>query len=233
MEDTITEQELENIFLMKKPKKKLPITLVYFLFFVVLFTFFYVLSNFPALMQKIDWWYKNEVALNQEINNPIVKSTNNGVPVIEEKIVETTEDNHIIIPKIGVNAPVEWNVKNVDSDMQKSLHNGVSHILGTALPGNRGNGFITGHSSNYLWAKGNYKTIFALLNKLVVGDQFLVKYQNQEYVYKIKKIVTVKPTDSQILIQNKKEKEFSLITCVPVGTSLYRLVLTGEQIYPK
>lgn len=230
--EILSPEDLEKVFLQEKPKKRLPLPLLYVIFFLAVYLLFYIVANFPALWQKSNWWYKNEIALNESSSEPIVQTTNNGSTIVSNNI-QQIKDNQIFIPKIGVTAPIAWNIKNVDAEMQKSLETSTAHILGTALPGQKGNGFITGHSSNYLWAKGSYKTIFSLLNKLVIGDQFMVKYQNQEYVYKIIKIVTVKPTDSEILRQNNKKNEFSLITCVPVGTSLYRLVTTGEQIYPK
>jgi len=228
----LNEQDLENVFLKQKQKKKLPLYLIYIILFVVIYVLFYLLSNSPAYLQKVTWWYKNEVSTSTPATEPIVKTTNNGTPIVQDSI-KNIEDNHIFIPKIGANAPILWNIKNVDDVMQKALESGVAHILGTALPGQRGNGFITGHSSNYLWAKGGYKTIFSLQSKLVVGDQFMIKYQGKNYVYKVTRVITTKPTDSEVLKQDKKKNEFSLITCVPVGTSLYRLITTGEQIYPK
>jgi sortase (surface protein transpeptidase) len=69
-------------------------------------------------------------------------------------------EDRIIIPKIGKNIPLV-NVEHHDADssnewqkiFMKELENGVVKYPGSADPGQKGNSFIFGHSSNYLWSK--------------------------------------------------------------------------------
>jgi hypothetical protein len=69
-------------------------------------------------------------------------------------------EDRIIIPKIGKNIPLV-NVEHHDADssnewqkiFMKELENGVVKYPGSADPGQKGNSFIFGHSSNYPWAK--------------------------------------------------------------------------------
>jgi len=55
------------------------------------------------------------------------------------------------IPSLKIDAPLIWSSdpKNFDTDLQS----GVIHYPGTALPGEIGTTYISGHSSNYSWAK--------------------------------------------------------------------------------
>ena len=89
-------------------------------------------------------------------------------------------ENRIIVPKLNLNVPLvtpsyssllreDW--VGVEEDIQDALEHGVVHYPGTARPGQAGNFFVTGHSSYYPWADGNYKTVFARLHELNVGDE--------------------------------------------------------------
>lgn len=142
-------------------------------------------------------------------------------------------DNHLVVPKIGINTPVIWNSSSNEQVMLANLQQGVAHYGFTALPNaETGNVFITGHSSYYWWDKGKYKTVFALLDRLTTGDQALIQFQGSVYVYKVRDKRVVKPSQVDIT-DTTKEPTLSLMTCTPVGTSLNRLVVRFdlEKVY--
>jgi sortase (surface protein transpeptidase) len=61
------------------------------------------------------------------------------------------------------------------SPVQKLLENGVVHIGYTPMPGELGNCYIVGHSSNYASVKSSYNKIFAPIErKSKVGEEFYV-----------------------------------------------------------
>jgi sortase A len=138
----------------------------------------------------------------------------------------------MVIPKIELDAPITWSVKNTDAEVQSALKNGLVNLQGTSLPGEAGNVFITGHSSDLPWSNGNYKTIFSLLNKMVVGDIIMLKYQNKEFIYKVHEVKVVQPDDLSVLDQTN-DSILTLMTCTPVGTTLRRLIVASKQIYPE
>ena len=145
-------------------------------------------------------------------------------------------ENRIIIPKIGKNIPLV----DVDHDADASyseMHNifmeelkkGVVRYPGTARPGEVGNAFIFGHSSNYPWVKSEYNDVFALLDNLENGDEIIVFYDQKKYVYHVTDRATVKPGDTKVLSsRDTTKKELSLMTCWPVGTALERLIIFAE-----
>lgn len=145
-------------------------------------------------------------------------------------------ENRIIVPKIGKNIPlvdVETG-NNVDFDhmeniFMKELEKGVIRYPGTAHPGENGNAFIFGHSSNFPWMPGQYNQVFALLDKLVYGDEIVVYYNQKKYVYVINEKQIVKPGDVKVLNRdNADKKELSLMTCWPIGTTLKRMIVFAE-----
>lgn len=140
----------------------------------------------------------------------------------------TLPQNRMIIPKIGVDAPVVWNADpgNILKDLQK----GVAHYAGTALPnGDSGNTFVTGHSSGFVWDRSPYTTVFANLDKLVAGDLIAVTTDNEEYIYRVKDSIVVRPQETSVLGPTPIPM-LSLMTCVPVGTNLRRLIVRADLI---
>lgn len=150
-------------------------------------------------------------------------------------------ENRIIIPKLGMNVPLvtpsykslldeDW--EQVEEDIQDALQMGVVHYPGTARPGQAGNFFVTGHSSYYPWAPGRYKTVFARLHGLEVGDEYYVYYGGDKHRYVITEKKEVKPTNVDVLDQPLDRRVGTLMTCSPVGTTLRRLILVAQEIDP-
>ncbi len=153
---------------------------------------------------------------------PVV-STNAAQPVDSPDV--------IIIPKLNVNAPIIFEPSIAEDAIQNALRNGVVHYAGTALPGEPSNTVIVGHSSNDWWESGNYKFVFALLEKLEPGDQIQVNFQKKRYVYQVAGKKIVAPTEISVL-QPTSDPILTLITCTPPGTSWKRLIITANQIEP-
>lgn len=147
---------------------------------------------------------------------------------------KVSPDPRVIIPKINVDVPVVYNLtSNEEAYIQNALNEGVVHYPGTAVPGQKGNVVIVGHSSNNIFNPGKYKFAFVLLNRMQEGDTFILNYNSQRYVYKVYKKEVVKPNDVQVMApQPDKESVATLITCDPPGTDVNRLVVFGEQIFP-
>jgi len=144
-------------------------------------------------------------------------------------------ENRIIIPKLGKNVPLVdvpdyqgVSFDNLEDKFMKELEKGIIRYPGTAKPGEDGNSFIFGHSSNYPWMKGDYNDVFALLDKLVFGDEIIVYYNQQKYVYVIREKKVVKPGNVSVMKREDGKKELSLMTCWPVGTTLNRLLVFAE-----
>jgi sortase A len=141
----------------------------------------------------------------------------------------------LIIPKINVDVPVDYNTTPDYDSQMKAMESGVAYfgIPGAnSKPGQIGNTVLSGHSSNDIIDPGSYKFIFAQLERLAKSDTIYVNYNGVRYTYTITKTEVVKPTEVNKLIYPTDKPILTLITCTPLGTSLNRLLVTAEQVSP-
>jgi len=141
----------------------------------------------------------------------------------------------LIIPKINVDVPADYNVTPDYDSQMKAMENGVAWfgIPGAnSKPGQVGNTVLSGHSSNDVIDPGSYKFIFARLDQLNKGDTIYVNYNSTRYTYTVTQKEVVKPTEVSKLVYASDKPILTLITCTPIGTSLNRLLVTAEQVSP-
>ncbi len=109
------------------------------------------------------------------------------------------------------------------------LTRGLAHLPGTALPGEKGNVFISGHSALPLIFNSDTKTVFSALPKIKKGEKIEVVIGGSKFVYLIESIKIVDPKDvSVILPPNPQGRYITLMTCVPPGLNTKRLVVLGK-----
>lgn len=106
------------------------------------------------------------------------------------------------------------------------LSSSLVHYPQTALPGQNGSPVIFGHSTlPQFFDPKDYTTIFSTLPTIKLGSSIFVTSNGIKYVYKVNKIYQVKPEQVEVLRQEFDKKTLKLITCVPPGTKLKRLVV--------
>ncbi len=156
------------------------------------------------------------------------------IEAVDPTITQTvSEDPRLIIPKLNVDVPINFGVAL--SDVMAAMNNGVAHyrIAGaSAYPGQIGNFIVTGHSAGDVYSSNPYKYIFSGLERLEDGDLIYVNYEGVRYTYKVIKKEVVEPTNVAALVIQTEKPLITLVTCTPLGTSRYRLLVTGEQISP-
>lgn len=109
------------------------------------------------------------------------------------------------------------------------LTKGLIHYLPKSFPGEYGNVAIFGHSTLPALSKPkDYKSIFTFLPSLNKGDEIFVKIGNNTYQYTVCEMIVVKPDQVSVLDQRYDNSYLSVITCVPQGTYLNRLVVRAK-----
>lgn len=201
----------------------------YTIYYIGLFMFILVILNGPIIFNQVRPAdsTKNKILTVQDIETYEMEKS---APLDPGEIVP--QGSQVVIPKIGVTAPIIFAPGNDEKTIQDNLTKGLVHYKGTADPGTIGNSFITGHSSNFWWIKGNYNYVFVNLNKLAVGDQAKIYHNGNKYVYQVKEIKVVEPTDTSVL-NPTDTPTLTLMTCTPTGTNWKRLIVSFDQISPK
>lgn len=134
----------------------------------------------------------------------------------------SVKEYFLSIPKLNIN---EAKVVVGGEDLSKSL----IHYLPKNLPGEYGNTVIFGHSTlPQLYNPKDYKSIFTYLPSLEKGDIIKVKIADIEYQYVVYDMFVVNPNEISVLDQQKDGSYLTLITCVPPGTYLKRLVVKAK-----
>ena len=128
------------------------------------------------------------------------------------------------IPKLKIEQAI---VYIGGEDLMKSL----IQYPGTALPGQYGNTVVFGHSVlPQFFNPKNYKTIFSTLPTLIKGDEILIDFDGVLYRYEVFELREVLPDDVSVLEQRHNAEYLSLITCVPPGTYLRRLIVSARLV---
>ena len=150
-----------------------------------------------------------------------------GAPELKEEAPENIRFYNVSIPKLKIEDAV---AEIGGDDLSKSL----IHYKGTALPGRKGNTVIFGHSTlPFLFNPKNYLSIFSTLPTIKTGDEVKINYDGIVYTYRIEEMFEVGPKDIQVLEQRYDDSYITLITCVPPGTYLKRLVVKGRLVPPE
>ena len=163
-------------------------------------------------------------------------SNDTEITAINPTITATpTAEPKLIIPKLNVDVPAHFNIANDTTTIDAAMNHGVAQFKipgADALPGQVGNLVISGHSAGDIYSNNQYKFIFSGLERLQDNDLIYVNYNSVRYTYKVIKKQTVEPTDVAALVYPTSKPILTLITCTPLGSDRYRLLVTAEQVSP-
>ena len=204
--------------------------------FILVFGIFFVVLNLPAYYRRALYLFtpkpaptlqlpdREQILKQIELNETLTPPKNNPAELVAPT---NLEPNRIVIPKLELDAPIGWDVPV--EQMLERLRDGVTHYAGSAKPGEIGNIFVTGHSSNFWWDKGRFNQVFALLDKLAPNDDIFVSYEGKTYHFVVTRSYIVKPTNIEVL-NPSDEPILTLMTCTPVGTTINRLIVQAKQV---
>ncbi len=127
---------------------------------------------------------------------------------------------YVKIPKIDVNLPIYHGVAT------NILESGIGHMENTSLPTGKTDSHcvLAGHS-------GLMKSrFFDDIDKLEIGDVFLIKVLDETYAYEVDQIKVVKPEETKDIEIIENKEYVTLLTCVPYGINSHRLLVRGTGI---
>lgn len=163
-----------------------------------------------------------------DYNNHILSRGNLYSPSEEEKakyagilnITGAGVMGYIEIPTIGVALPIYHGTS--DSVLQVA----VGHLDWTSLP--------VGGESTHCVLSGHRglpsAKLFTNLDKLVVGDPFMIRVLDEVLTYEVDQILIVEPKDTEALQIIEGKDYCTLVTCTPYGINTHRLLVRGHRI---
>lgn len=127
---------------------------------------------------------------------------------------------YIEIPAIDVSLPI---YHGTDEGV---LQVAVGHLEWTSLPvGGQGSHCVVSGHRGLPSAK-----LFTDLDKLVVGDVFILRVLDEVLTYEVDQILIVEPDDTQDLMIEEGKDLCTLVTCTPYGINSHRMLVRGHRI---
>ncbi len=187
-----------------------------------------ILAAIGFVLLNVDYFWKQAsfLASGPEINKKAYSVD------YDPRAVPEVPANTLSIPSLAITLPVKEPDGSTEAQFQTALIDGVVHYPGTAEPGKFGNVYIFGHSSDYPWSGGHYKTAFALLPSIAIGaDIYLSDNSGVPFHYKVFDKRVISKTDLSVLSQDKRDQKLlTLQTSYPVGTALQRYVAIAKLV---
>ena len=138
----------------------------------------------------------------------------------ELNIDNTGNMGYIDIPKIDIRLPVYHGTN------ESVLQTSIGHLEGTSLPvGGEGSHCVLSGHRGLPSAK-----LFSDLDKMVVGDTFILTILNETLTYEVDQIRIVEPSDLSDLQIEEGQDYCTLLTCTPYGINTHRLLVRGHRI---
>jgi LPXTG-site transpeptidase (sortase) family protein len=205
---------------------------IFSLFFLGFGVFVLVQVAMPFLSYK--FWEISAFESSQLLADPSAKETDVlGISIENEggfaklvsgqKRATPYESFKVEVPSIKL-AETEVRVNSNEFDLF------LGHLPGTALPGEKGNVFVTGHSSlTGLLPKGKQVALFINLPKIKKGDQIKITALGQRFVYDVIGLKIVDPKDVSVINPpDGSGRYLTLMTCVPPGFNSKRLIVLAK-----
>ena len=127
---------------------------------------------------------------------------------------------YIDIPKISITLPI---YHGTDKGV---LQVAAGHLEWTSLPagGKSTHCVLTGHRG-LPSAK-----LFTDLDKLEVGDTFILSILDRTLTYEIDQIIIVRPEETDALMISDGKDLCTLVTCTPYGINTHRILVRGHRV---
>ena len=147
----------------------------------------------------------------KEIYNSILSVDDNGMM------------GYITIPELRLKLAIYHGVD------ESVLQVGIGHIEGSSLPvGGEGTHCVLSGHRGLPSAK-----LFTDIDKLVIGDVFMLHVYDEMLTYEVDQILIVEPEDYSALAIEEGKDYCTLVTCTPYGINTHRLLVRGHRVENK
>jgi hypothetical protein len=120
----------------------------------------------------------------------------------------------------------------IDSPVQRKLEDGIVHLAYTPQPGEIGNSYIVGHSSNYSWVDSPYNKVFApIKEKSQPGEEFIIYDRfGRELRFRVFETLKIRDDETNIAYKNYEDKRVVTLQTSILGTRNGRIEATHRWL---
>ena len=173
----------------------------------------------------------NEIGRAVDYNSTLVDNGRRFSPNKQEKdlysSILSVDDNgmmgYITIPELRLKLAIYHGVD------ESVLQVGIGHIEGSSLP--------VGGESTHCVLSGHRglpsAKLFTDIDKLVIGDVFMLHVYDELLTYEVDQILIVEPEDYSALAIEEGKDYCTLVTCTPYGINTHRLLVRGHRVENK
>jgi LPXTG-site transpeptidase (sortase) family protein len=173
----------------------------------------YIVSA-PLVPQVTFWWQSHHTHKQAQLTQLVHKKT------VARPKTAAPQANSLIIPAMLLNQPT---LEGPKSNWFNELKAGIWRWPDSSTPDKGGNTVFLAHRFSYTGPHG----AFYYLNKLKIGDEIGVIWNNKNYTYKVVSSTEVPPTDVAIE-NNTADARLTLFTCTPLWHPVDRLVVVAK-----
>lgn len=187
-----------------------------------------IMSYAEAVSGLSEEEYSRLYAEAEAYNQRILERSNPFLPSEEEKaeyeaILNVESDGimgYIEIPMINVSLPIYHGTS------ESVLQVAIGHVDWTSLPvgGESTHAVVSGHRGL------PSAELFTKLDRLAVGDEFMLYVLNEVLTYEIDQILIVLPEDVSALQISPGKDYCTLVTCTPYGINTHRILVRGHRV---
>ncbi len=192
-----------------------------------------IIAGVVGYFAFMNWQGKSQVIEQADVNQNgnLSRTISNSIPPEPPRPpLETSDADFLWIPERDVTAPIIYVDEANEDVFQDALTRGVVHYPGTALPGEPGNPYIFGHSSDYMWKAGDFKQVLKAIIDIPLETK--IRITNSEgglFIYRVIETKIVGPKEVSVLDQfNYERTMLTLQTSWPLGTALKRYIVIAE-----
>jgi sortase A len=164
----------------------------------------------------ISWFSQEEVA--EQWENDVQTRPRDHEPPVEPHKRPAFERGDFIarmtIPRLNADLYV------IEGAGKKQLREGPGHMIGTAFPGQPDNTIIAGHRDTH----------FRVLKDIREGDDIVVQFDGEYFVYRVRQTKIVQPSNREVL-RSASDAKLTLITCYPfyyLGSAPKRFIVQAD-----
>lgn len=127
---------------------------------------------------------------------------------------------YIEIPSLKCSLPIYHGTD------ESVLQIAIGHIAGSSLP--------VGGKSTHCVLSGHRglpsAKLFTDIDKLAVGDRFMIRVLDETLTYEVDQILIVEPQEMDALAIEPGKDLCTLVTCTPYGINTHRLLVRGHRV---